>query len=358
MEKNKYDVSLKIIAALMAFVTFVGVLITVASKDTTLQENGKYSVGLLNTVSDFQSIIDTKSACDYDGVLESVTLLRAEYSDTLKLFTLGYTAQNRAIPMLTMGSGEKKALVVAGIHAREHLTTKYILRCIEDYCYASETDTGLYGEYDIKALLSQYTLYIVPCANPDGLEIILGNENIKKGVSVNNLSDYKANHNGVDLNRNFPLAWNSIDNGVTRPSGYYFKGYSQGSEKETKALMKLCEENDFDFFISFHVKGNCIFWGDEYNTSFNSIYKAFAEDVATAGGLLMTKPTIKAKDYGGGFENWFRHTYTKPGVCVELVDNINIIRPCNNENYVEFDKTVNYEKTKYVMAAAMQSANK
>jgi hypothetical protein len=306
----------------------------------------------------FQSIIDTKKPESYSSLLEVTTKLRSEYSDTLKLFTLGYSEAGKAIPMLAMGNGEKKALVVGAIHAREHLTTKYLLRVIEDYCYAIENGDGSFGGFDLNKLFSQYTLYIVPCVNPDGLEIVRSRLTPKKNVYIDKLEDYKANYNGVDLNRNFPLAWEQIDNGITRPYGYFFKGYKSGSEKESQALMKLCEENAFDFLLSIHVKGNCIFWGDQYNENYNGIYKAFAEDIASSSGLYMTEPTEKATSYGGGFENWFRHTYTKPGLCIELVENENIIDPCTNENYADFNKFVNYSESSYAIAAALASDNK
>ncbi len=357
MKNINYNNQIKIICIIMAVVLCLGVFFSVWGV-TEKEKQVKLPTEKSGNITEFKSIINTKAPEDYDGILDIIVRLRSEYSNTLKLFTLGYTARNRAIPLLTMGSGEKKALIVSAIHAREHLTTKYILRCIEDYCYAVEKGSGMYGEYDIKKLLSQYTLYIVPCVNPDGLEIVLNHQKLKNGVSVNLLEDYKANYNGVDLNRNFPLAWERVNNGVTKPAGYYFKGYNSGSENETKALMKLCEENAFSFLLSVHIKGNCIYWGDMYNTSYNSIYKAFATDIGSVAGLYITEPTKKAKDYGGGFENWFRHTYTKPGLCIELVDNENIINPCTRENYRDFDKIVNYEKTRFIMAEAMDSENK
>ena len=162
----------------------------------------------------------------------------------------------------------------------------------------------------------------------------------------------------MDINRNFPLAWEYIDNGVNSPYTHFFKGYESGSESETKTLMTLCEENSFEFALSIHIKGNCIFWGDTFNTNFNGLYKAFAENIAFSSGLSMTEPTLKPTDYGGGFENWFRHTYNRPGVCIELSHYTNIISPCDNKNYTDFDSFVNYSQSKYALAAAMASNNK
>ncbi len=355
MEEKKYGIQLKIISGLMAVVLVLGIVFSL-KRPTLPDVDNKEETKIVE--GGFQSIIDTKKPESYSSLLEVTTKLRSEYSNTLKLFTLGYSEAGKAIPMLTMGNGEKKALVVGAIHAREHLTTKYLLRVIEDYCYAIEKGDGSFGGFDLNKLFSQYTLYIVPCVNPDGLEIVRSRLAPKKNVYIDKLEDYKANYNGVDLNRNFPLAWEQIDNGITRPNGYFFKGYKSGSEKESQALMQLCEENAFDFLLSIHVKGNCIFWGDQYNENYNGIYKAFAQDIASSSGLYMTEPTEKATSYGGGFENWFRHTYTKPGLCIELVKNENIINPCTNENYADFNKFVNYSESSYAIAAALASDNK
>ncbi len=306
----------------------------------------------------FVSLINTEVPESYDSLITNMLKLRNEYPDSLKLFTAGYTESGKEILMFTMGNGEKKALVIGGIHAREHITTKYLLRCIEEYCFENEKGTGVYGNFNIKELLSEYTLYIIPCVNPDGLEIISGRMIAEENVRITDIKEYKANANGVDLNRNFPLAWEHIDNGVTSPYTHYFKGYKSASESETQTLITLCEEQSFDFALSVHIKGNCIFWGDTFNTNNNTLYKSFAEDISSASGLSMTEPTLKPTDYGGGFENWFRHTYNRPGVCIELSHYTNIVSPCDNKNYEDFNDFVNYDESKYAIAAAMASNNK
>ena len=355
MDNKKYDLWIRLLAVFMVVVLGVGTFLSLGKPELSVTHNPSQEHF---EVSDFTSVIDTTVPDDYYMLLGCISRLRSEYSDSIKLFTLGYTATGKAIPLLTVGNGEKKALVTGAIHAREHLTTKYLMCCIEEYCYSVEKGNGRIGDYDLKKLFSEYTLYIVPCVNPDGLEIVLSQLKVKKGVSVDKLEDYKANYNGVDLNRNFPIAWGAIDNGVTKPSGFFFKGYKSASEKETQALMSLCEENEFEFLLSVHVKGNCIFWGDTYNTRHNGVYKTFAQGIANDSGLYVTDPTEKASSYGGGFENWFRHKYSKPGLCIELVDNEIIINPCTKENYVNFKGTVNYEKTKFVIPAALACVNK
>ena len=351
--------SLSFLSIFSALVLTIGILNSFFNfNNKTTAEAPNEDVFQVEAIGNQPSVVDTSSPESFDSLLGTVTALKNRYPDLIKIYTSGYSESGREILMYTLGNGEKTALITGAIHAREHITTKYLLKVTEDYCNAFYSATGYYGGYDIYNLLNEYTLCIIPCVNPDGLEIILSNDTPEKNVRVSKLSEYKANKKGVDLNRNFPIAWDYINNGVTSPADYYFKGHESGSAKETQALMKLCLENDFAFMISVHIKGNCIFWGDTYRTQNNAIYKAFAQDICNASGFLMTEPTKKAKDYGGGFENWFRHQFNRPGICIELSDVENIVEPCGNENYKNFNKFVNYEKSSNAIAAAMVSSNK
>ena len=359
MSDKNFRLSLSFLSIFSALVLTVGILFSFFTGNNKPPQNSSVKENIPVEVNQNPTpIVNTATPESFDSLLGTVTALRNRYPDMIKIYTAGYSEGGREILMYTLGNGNKKALITGAIHAREHITTKYILKVTEDYCNAYYSATGYYGSYDIYNLLNEYTLYIIPCANPDGLEIILSNDTPEKYVRVSKLSEYKANKNGVDLNRNFPVAWNYINNGVTSPADYYFKGYESGSAKETQSLMSLCFENDFAFLISVHIKGNCIYWGDTFKTQNNTLYKAFAEDICNASGLLMTNPTKKAKDYGGGFENWFRHQFDRPGICIELSDVENIVKPCGSENYKSFDDFVNYRQSSNAIAAAMVSNNK
>ena len=359
MSNKAYKNSIVVLSVASVIVLILGIVLSVVPLIISSPEAPAPSqeVVLNDSETLLPSLITTTEAESYFSIAKNMDKLKLRFPSLLTLTSAGKTEAGREQLMFTLGNGEKKALIVGAIHAREHITTKYLLKVIEDYCTAYST-TGFYGDYNIKNLLDTYTLYIIPCANPDGLEIIYSRDKAESYVNISTLSEYKANKNGVDLNRNFPVAWESINNGVTAPADYYFKGYESGDAKETQNLMRLCEENEFDFFISVHIKGNCIFWGDKHNTTLNSIYKNFANDIANATGLEVTNPTENPKDYGGGFENWFRHTYSRPGICIELTKVHNTILPCGNRNYANFENFVNYSQTSNAIAAAMASENK
>lgn len=306
------------------------------------------------TVYFLPEIVETAHAESYASLGENLLKLEKAYPELIEFGTAGKSAGGRELLMIKLGTGVNKALVTGGVHAREHISTKYVLCCIETYCRAYYTDEGMLGSYDIRSLLSNFTLYIIPCINPDGLEIIRSRDKPAEGVKVTKLAEYKANKNGVDINRNFPLAWEQINNGVKAPSEYFFKGYSAESEPETRALTELCRQNEFEFLISVHIKGNCIYWGDLYNTAYNEAYKAYASNIAKVCSLKLTVPTASPNDYGGGFENWFRHTFSRPGFCVELMRNETNVLPLDDSNYKDFYGNVNYGSTVFLFAAAMR----
>ncbi len=358
MSDKAYKQSLAVLSVFSVIILILGTFFcffTPESQNKNLSESVNTQI---NETITLPPIVETTDAESFDSLFSTVTRLKYRYPDLLGLYNAGYSENGRELLMLTLGMGAEKALVIGGIHAREHITTKYLLKVIEDYCFAYYSASGYLESYNIYELLSKYTIYIIPCVNPDGLEIIRGRQNVKSSVRISKLDEYKANANGVDLNRNFPLAWESINNGVFAPADYYFKGYESASEAESRALISLCKNNDFKFMLSIHIKGNCIFWGDNHNIQNNGLYKAFATDIATPCRLYLPEPTKKAKDYGGGFENWFRHTFNRPGICIELSENQNKILPLGNENYDNFSNFVNYTLTYKALAAAMASQNK
>ena len=325
--------------------------------DGTAKRGGTYRYRVVAYRGSFKSsfwtsavALNKNTAESYASVVSTVKGLAAEYPNLITVGSAGKSTAGRNLIMMKVGNGSKKALVVGAVHAREHLTTKFTLCLINDYCIAYGRKSKI-GGYDIRKLLNTYTLYVVPCANPDGLEIVYSRDNPNSNVSYSSRSEYKANKAGIDLNRNFPIDWGSIHNGVTGPSSYYYKGKTAGDAVETKALMALCNGNDFAFMLSVHVRGDVIWWGNTFDKKGNAVARGFAQKLCDVAGFGMTSALSNPNDYGGGFEDWFRYKFRKPGVCVELCTNT--IYPCDHRNYTYFDSMVQYSSSYKVVAAAM-----
>ncbi len=291
----------------------------------------------------------------YRSVQKEIAALEEKYPQLIQVSSIGESVQGRDLTLLQVGKGKTKACIVAGIHARESITVSYTLRCVEEFCRAYESKTGKFAGFDMKNLLDNYTLYIVPLSNPDGLEIINGRDTPEVKVTYREkmtIQDYKANANGVNLNKNFPLLWKQINNKVTTPDPEGYKGEAAGSEPETKALMKLCNNNNFVWMTSIHVRGDCVYWSDATNPSVGASEK-IVNILKERCDFYKCETSKEVNGYGGGFENWFRNEFQRPGLCLELMPLDIKVTPTTNSNHASFNNTVRWDVTKKVLPLIM-----
>ena len=67
----------------------------------------------------------------------------------------------RSVPVLQLGQGRTKVLIVGGHHANESITSLLCWRLLEDYCAALEAD-GDFGGVRASRLYYNAVLYLVP----------------------------------------------------------------------------------------------------------------------------------------------------------------------------------------------------
>ena len=151
---------------------------------------------------------------------------------------IGYSVQKRPLEVYTFGNGKRERMIVAGIHGGNEWNTITL---------ANQLIVHLDQNPDL--IPDNVTLYILPNLNPDG--------------EARSHSKYgRVNHNGVDLNRNFPVNWEKDWDragcwSALRTSG----GEGPGSEPETIALMDFIDSHDIDALISYHSAALGIFPG-------------------------------------------------------------------------------------------------
>ncbi|MBQ7999852.1 MAG: hypothetical protein IJ298_01375 [Ruminococcus sp.] len=279
------------------------------------------------------SIINPVYPYTYGRMWYAVKRLKEKYAGLIDTVCVSRSTQGRCIPVLSLGLGERKILAVASIHGREYVSTGYILLCVEEYARAFCNNTKYCG-FDVRRLLEDFTFQIVPMANPDSVEIALGRCYPCVRIEDFNPYFYKNNANNVNINANFPFEWHCVPR-------YRQGGSCAGSESETKFLMKLCEKYAYEKMLSFHSRGDCLYWRDEGNGEVE-MDKAVAQRLQEVCGFSMCKPTSKAEDYAGGFENWFRYKYRKPAICVELIKDENApfdICCCDFYNLTRWEQT-------------------
>ncbi|MDO5520385.1 MAG: M14 family zinc carboxypeptidase [bacterium] len=261
----------------------------------------------------------------YNDLINDSSMLKIAYPDLITTKFIGNTASNRSILMLRIGRGKKGILMTGGVHGRESINPVVLMAMLEYYAlaYSDEveqlaikTKTGV----DIKEFFKEYSLYVIPLLNPDGYMIALRGYNIihneearlKAKAFQIPYSEWKANVNGIDINRNFP-SLNFKEK---------FEGDVPASELETKALIRLFEEVETEVYLDFHSRGKQIFYyrkqmSKEYNEKSLKIARRLQE--ATGYELVEPEGEIESNDSGGNTVHYYSEVFHKPALTIETV---------------------------------------
>lgn len=273
------------------------------------------------------------SVYTYADMEADLHVMQKLYGNLLTVRSLGTTADGRTLYDLVIGgeNAGKQFLINAGIHAREYMTCQLVMKQAAVFLQrvsAQET----YGETTYSDLLSGCAVHIVPMVNPDGIAISqeglngLQTEAMKAKVQEiaaldgeraegYYLTRWKANANGVDLNRNFDALW-ELYAGADHPSCDHYKGTSVGCEAESAALISLTQKQQFCRTISYHTQGNVIYW---YFAQEGSLYEetlGFAERIASLTGYPLDA------DYENldpaGYKDWAISKMQIPSLTIEV----------------------------------------
>ena len=174
------------------------------------------------------------------------------------------SVEGRDLLLIEFGKGDKKIFMCGTHHAREYISTTYLMYMIDRYAYMYETGQNLWN-YNIKEILEKVTFCIVPMVNPDGVNLVQnGINSVKNYDFVSKLpitegkqygyKAWKANVNGVDLNWNYDFDWNVERNKNVRGSSG-FNGDYPNSEPEVQAIINYIGTINFEAFLSFRTQG-------------------------------------------------------------------------------------------------------
>ena len=191
----------------------------------------------------------------YTSYDECVDFFKSAQETNPNLFnvqTIGKTWEDRDIIAVSITNNvktnkDKPALFYTGtIHAREWVGIEISLRFAK---YILE-----HIDYDplLNTILDHATLYMVPCANPDGFE-----------YSRNHFSFWRKNRRrnsdgsfGVDLNRNFSVGFTPNKDMTSN----VYSGPSAFSEPETAALRDfVLDHKNITIALDYHSQGNVFF---------------------------------------------------------------------------------------------------
>ena len=209
----------------------------------------------------------------YPKMLTEVTDLAARYPQLLTVFEQGRTYEGRTIIILAIGpkdgaAGKPEIMAVFAQHSGEHATTNVAMGFVNQLL-------SNYGkDEEITRILNEKRIYIVPMANPDGVEYSMTNEKIfyqwrknRKPVGLDSFGPDPERF-GVDLNRNWGYQWDApvgdeLASHVSSPNNQYFHGEKPFSELETIALRDfIVGHKNIKLFVDYHAGESNYMQGD------------------------------------------------------------------------------------------------
>lgn len=259
----------------------------------------------------------------YDVFKKYIRNLSVEYPK-LQVASCGKSLLDRDITALVAGSGERNVLYVGGTHGMEWLTSLLLLKFLKNLMEAQKNNGELYG-YNVRELLENCRLIVIPELNPDGIEIAQKGSSAcgkYKGANYSlcngDFSKWSANARGVDINHNFNADWYSLrkrekESGITGPSPRRFGGFFPESEPETQAVCRICRNVNIETLISFHSQGEEIFYEYGENTPKKSLNMAKIFSAVTDYTLVKNEGLASS----GGLKDWFIEEFRRPGFTVE-----------------------------------------
>ncbi len=239
--------------------------------------------------------------------------------------TIGESRCSRPIDLLTVGNRQNQVLLTAAFHGMEWITSLLLLRFLDEVCSTVLNGQSICG-LRIGSFLNRRGLAVIPCVNPDGVEIQINGasaagsyESSVQKLSHGDTDHWQANAVGVDLNHNFSANWETLkklemENGIASPAPTRYGGEYPESEPEVRTLASYCRTGNIAHALAFHSQGEEIYWN--FGSYKDNEARKMAKMMSYSSGYKIGEPQGLAN--GGGFKDWFVEHFKRPAFTVEV----------------------------------------
>ena len=220
-----------------------------------------------------------------------------------------------------------KVLVQAGIHAREYITTFLLFSLIEYYNVRIFRELSMLNkERKSKYLKLNYEIYFAINTNVDGFRLCTTGLDFIKDIKLKrqllqinqgnfDFSLFKANINGVDLNVNFDAHWGQGKSNLNYKNTENYIGAYPNSEIETQNLINLTKSINPDITLSYHSKGEEIYYEFYQDNIRLKRDKEIADIIAKTTKYKVVDLSSKS---AGGFKDYCIEKLKIPSFTIEV----------------------------------------
>lgn len=162
------------------------------------------------------------------------------------------------------GSGRRGFLAIGGMHAREFMNPDAIIELAADLVRAYLLGTGItykgttstqgrtWSALDVRLMVETLDIWFIPNANPDGRQYAMDVDDMWR---MNRRDNPKTSCEGVDVNRNFDIAWATITTATSCnvcAVNQTYCGSAAFSEPEARNIRTFCETFKVNVFVDVH----------------------------------------------------------------------------------------------------------
>lgn len=258
--------------------------------------------------------------------------LRARYP-FLETGTIGTSVMGKSLYYIRLGRGTREVSYNGSHHANEWIGTPLLMKFVENYAKAYSIGGSIRG-YNIPNIFNSSSIYIIPMVNPDGVDLVTywpnyTNPAYQQASSLNTTGlpiprVWKANIRGVDLNLNYPAAWEEekrleLEQGITGPAPRDYGGEAPLSEPETIAMYNFTRRHNFRLVIAYHTQGEVIYW--QFLNLAPPEALTIANIFARASGYTVVG--VAGEAAYAGYKDWFIQDFRRPGYTIEVGRGVN-----------------------------------
>ncbi|MBU9714282.1 M14 family metallopeptidase [Evansella tamaricis] len=266
--------------------------------------------------------VERPGECVKEFSLEDVQKYIIQWDGNVQgVSVIGNSVLGKPIYLIKIGEGKKEVFYSGGWHANEWMTSKFLCDWVDQLVESSVHNTLFYGE-NVRDLLQEVTLYIVPMVNPDGITLVQqGNYPAhpyydfinKTNKDSPSFDHWSANIRGVDLNHQWPAGWKKeADESPQQPWPRHYSGTGPLTEPEAQAVYTLTMSRKFSHVLAFHSQGQLIYWG------YRNLEPESSKEMVHRLSYKSSYVPIRTADSDGGYKDWFIQETGRPGFTIEV----------------------------------------